>query len=84
MAWPKSASFLKKYFTYLFLDKEEEKEKEKERDINVWLPLMYPQPGDLARNPVMCPDWELNQRPFDLQAGAQSTDPHCQGLKCKI
>ena len=23
--------------------------------------------GDLARNPGMCPDWELNQRPFDSQ-----------------
>ena len=23
--------------------------------------------GDLARNPGMCPDWELNWRPFGLQ-----------------
>ena len=24
----------------------------------------------------MCPDWELNQRPFVLQAYTQSTEPH--------
>ena len=23
--------------------------------------------GDLARNPGMCPDWELNWQPFDSQ-----------------
>ena len=35
--------------------------------------------GDLAHNPGMCPDWELNQRPPGLQAGAQSTEPHQPG-----
>ena len=35
--------------------------------------------GDLARNPGMCPDWESKQRPFALQAGAQSTEPHQPG-----
>ena len=34
---------------------------------------------DLAHNPGMCPDWESNQRPFGLQAGAQSTEPHQPG-----
>ena len=24
----------------------------------------------------MCPDWESNQKPFGLQAGAESTEPH--------
>ena len=33
---------------------------------------------DLACNPGMCPDWESNQRSFDSQACAQSTEP---GLK---
>ena len=33
------ASFLKKDFIYLFLDREEERGKETERNINVWLPL---------------------------------------------
>ena len=35
-----------------------------------------PTTGDLACNPVMYPDWESNQRPFSLQAGAQSTESH--------
>ena len=35
-----------------------------------------PPTGDLACNPGMCPDWELNGQPFSLQAGAQSTEPH--------
>ena len=36
---------------------------------------------DLACNPGMYPDWESNQRPFGLQAGAQSTEPHQPGLQ---
>ena len=36
--------------------------------------------GDLACSPGMCPDWESNQQPFGLQAGAQSTEPHQPGL----
>ena len=35
-----------------------------------------PVTGHLAHNSGMCPDWELNQRPFVSQAGAQSTEPH--------
>ncbi|XP_045044995.1 syntaxin-6 isoform X1 [Desmodus rotundus] len=35
-----------------------------------------PPTGDLACNPDMCPDLELNLQPFGLQAGAQSTEPH--------
>ena len=34
---------------------------------------------DLARNPGLCPDWGSNQRPFGLQAGTQSTEPHQPG-----
>ena len=47
----------------LFLEREEGKEKERERNISVWLPLELPIPGDVACNPGMCPDWELNQQP---------------------
>ena len=36
--------------------------------------------GDLARNPGMCPDWELNLKPFGSQAGTQSTEPPQPGL----
>ena len=39
-----------------------------------------PPTGDLARNPDMWPDWELNWRPFGSQAGAQSTESPSQGL----
>ena len=35
-----------------------------------------PPAGDLAHNPDMCPDWELNWWLFGLQAGAQSAEPH--------
>ena len=34
---------------------------------------------DLAGNPGVCPDWELNWRPFGLQGSAQSTEPHQPG-----
>ena len=39
-----------------------------------------PPTGDLAHNPGMCPDWELNLWPFGLQACPQSTEPHQPGL----
>ena len=32
-----------------------------------------------AHNPGMCPDWELNQRPFGSQAGAHFIEPHQPG-----
>ena len=35
--------------------------------------------GDLACNPGMRPDWELNWWPFGSQADAQSTEPHQLG-----
>ena len=65
-----------KIFIYLLLEKGEVIEKEKETNITVWLPT-----GDLAHNPGMCPDWEMNQQPFCLQAGTQSTEPHQPGLE---
>ena len=40
-----------------------------------------PPTGDLAHNPGMCPDWELNRGPFALQAGTQYSEPHQPGLK---
>ena len=39
-----------------------------------------PPTGDLAHNPGMCPDWELNWRLFGSQASTQSTEPHQPGL----
>ena len=37
-----------------------------------------PPNGDLTHNPGICPDWELNQRPFGSQASTQSTEQHSQ------
>ena len=38
-----------------------------------------PHSGELTLNPGMCPDQKFNHRPFGLQAGTQSTEPHQQG-----
>ena len=40
---------------------------------------LVPRTGDLARNSGMCPRRGWNQRPFDLQAGSQSTELHQPG-----
>ena len=53
-------SFLKD-FIYLFLERGVGREKERERNIDMWSPLTCPQPGALAHNPGMCPDWESSQ-----------------------
>ena len=66
-------------YIYLFLDRGGGRKEEEERNINVWLPLTCPSPGNLVCHPGMCPDWELNQQPFALQSGAQSTEPHQPG-----
>ena len=69
------------YIYYLFyFEREEGKEKERERNINVWLPLTCAPPGDLARKPGMCYDWESNRRTLGSWPGAQSTEPHQPGL----
>ena len=62
----------------------EGREKEKERNISVReihqsVASCPPSAGDLARNPDMCPDQELNKRPLGSQASAQSTEPHQPG-----
>ena len=46
-------------FIYLFLERGREGAREGEKH-QVWLPLKLPT-GDLAHNPGMCLDWELNQ-----------------------
>ena len=65
---------------YLFLERRDGRDKDRETDIHVRekqliASLMLPT-GDLARNPGKCPDQELNQWPFCLQAGTHSTEPH--------
>ena len=71
-----------KDFIYL-LQKWEGREKEEEKYQCVVASHASPN-RDLARNPGMCPDWESNQRPFCLQAGTQSTEPHQLGQNSQI
>ena len=64
-----------KALIYLFLESGEGREKEEgEKHQCVVAPLMPPT-GDMAHNPSMCPDWDLNQQSFGLRASTQSTEP---------
>ena len=74
---PLRVFFFKDLFIYLFLDRGKGREGEREGEKH----LCVMAPGDLAHNPGMCPDWESNRRPFDLQAGTQSTESHQPGLE---
>ena len=65
--------FFKKDFIYILVEKGGRK---RGRETSVYGFLSWPPTGDLARNPGTCADWELNRRPFGLQFGAQSTEPH--------
>ena len=62
----------KKDFIYLLLERVREGEREGVKHQCV-VASYLPPTGDLACNPGMCPDWELNWQPFGSQAGAQST-----------
>ena len=67
----------------LILDRGEGREKEGEKHPCV-VASHVPSTGNLACNPGMCPDCESNERPFGLQAGAQSTEPQQPGLNEEI
>ena len=70
-----STFFLKNIlFIYLFLEGRERRKRGKNHQCVVASHM--PPTGDLARNQGMCPNWEWYQQPFDLQAGAQSTELH--------
>ena len=60
-----------------------EGEREGEKDQCV-VASQGPPTGDLACNPGMCSDWELNQRPFGSQASTQSNEPHQPGHKIRF
>ena len=70
-------AFKKEDFIYLFLERR--RKKERERNINVWLPLMCHPLGIWPTTQACALDQELNQRPFGLQAGTQSAEPHQPG-----
>ena len=64
-------------FIYLFIDRGEGRERE--RETSMCGCLLCTPTGGLARNPSMFPDWELNWRPFGLQAGIQFTESYQPG-----
>ena len=68
-----------KDFIYLFLERGREEEREGEKHQYVGASRM-PRTGDLACNPGMCPDWEMNPQPFGFQVCTQSTELHQPGL----
>ena len=69
-----------KDFIYLFIFKEGGREGEREGEKHQCVVASrVPPAGDMARNPGLCPDSELNRRPFGLQALAQSTEPQQPG-----
>ena len=70
----------KKDFIYLFLERWKGGRETLicERNID-WLPPT-PWIWDLAHNPGMCPDLELNWQPSALRADTQPTEPRWSGL----
>ena len=71
--------FLKKFLFIYFRQRGKKREREGEKHQCV-VASCAPPTGNLARNPSMCPDWELNRQPFGLQASPQSTEPQHPGL----
>ena len=76
MIFLQDISLFKKIF-YLFIFRQRGREGERERDKDQFV-FASPGPltGDLAPNPGMCLDWELNWQPLGSQASIQSTEPH--------
>ena len=73
-------SYIFKRF-YLFILKEMEKEGEREgEEHQCVVSTCVSHTGDLAHNPGMCPDQELNLQPFASQAHTQSTELHQPGF----
>ena len=72
--------FFKKSYSFkiLFIFRARGREGEKEKHQCV-VASLAPPTGDLAHNPSMCFDWELNRPPVSSQAGSQSTEPHQPG-----
>ena len=73
-----SKAIFKRFYLFIFRERGREGERQGETHQRV-VASPTPPTGDLAHNPGMCPDWELNQRPFGSQPHAQSTEPHQPG-----
>ena len=71
--------FFKKLF-YLFIFRQRGRVGEKGREKHQCVIASHvPRTGDLALNPGMCPDWESNWRPFDLQPSLNPLSYTSQG-----
>ena len=76
----KGSSKVSQVWLFIFRERGKEGEGEKEKhQCECEVAFHAPPTGDLARNPGIHPDWESNRRPFGLQAGTQSTEPHWPG-----
>ena len=64
----------------MFRQRRRERKREGEKHQGV-VASHEPPTGDLACNPGMCPDQELNRQPLGLQASAQSTESHQPGIR---
>ena len=62
----------------MYFERGKRREKERERNID-WLPPTRPPTRGLACNPGMCPEWELNWRPFSSQDCTEPTEPYHPG-----
>ena len=69
--------------SFIFRERGREVEREGEKHQCV-VASSTPLTGDLAHNPGMCPDWELNQRPFGSQTGTQCTEPQQPGQDLRL
>ena len=59
-------SLFKKNYLFIFRERGTDGEREGKKHQCVVASHVAPT-GDLGYNPGMCPDWELNQQPFDSQ-----------------
>ena len=72
-----SPTFLEKIlFIYFLRGVEGEREGERHQYVVAFCMSLA---EDLACNPSMCSNWELNWQPFGSQAGAQFIEPHQLG-----
>ena len=68
------------FFKILFILRERGREGDREGEKHPCVVASRAPPtGDLACNPGMCLNRELNLRPFGSQASTQSTEPHQPG-----
>ena len=73
--------FLKRFYLFIFREKGKEGVREGQKHQCVVASHVAPT-GDLARNPGMYPDLELNWRPFGLQPALNPLSYTSQGSVC--